>query len=152
MKVKVIDIQGFIVRGEFEPKELVISDGKEYYHFLFQHSLPINQLSSSNLSNMHWLEHCYTHLKYSEGYIPQNQIYNILKKHLEDTALVCVKGAQKFKYVSHILGDIVNIVDLTLAPKLEESSDRCIYHTSNDNLKSHCALVNAKILCKYLNL
>ena len=86
-----------------------------------------------------------------EMYQPYQHINEILRQHTNDVECIFVKGSQKLKFLEQILFD-KTIIDISQDKcKLHETLEPCHYH-HNCKTPSHCALVNVKSICKYLNL
>jgi hypothetical protein len=145
-----IDIQGFIVGGNFEPKELCVGYGDDkIYSFLFTPSTPFNKIDSYEKKSITWLEKNHHGLRYSDGIILQSKLGSIIRRCNSD-GVIYVKDHQKKELLERFLptSTIINLEHDLDCPVFAKCYHNCLYHDLN---YSYCAIDNVKVLKKYIN-
>lgn len=157
MKLIVVDIQGFNV-PDFHPKEISFVSGDQHAHYLIKPLIPYDTLSYDIRKQINYLELHHHGLRYSDGYISDNDLNEILRNHLLNVGAltVYVKGYQKKEFLEkrlHALGSttitsipsIINVEQLDgEVPKFTKDLPYCLNHCNNNNYNNKmCSLRNA---------
>ncbi|KAL3287159.1 hypothetical protein HHI36_001638 [Cryptolaemus montrouzieri] len=151
MKVLVCDIQGFVVCGEFLPKEIAINNGQQISHFLIKPSQDFSPLSQQDKKTARYLERYQHGLKYSKGFVSHHEVPEILNI-LADADLVYVRGHQKHdflvKHFRYCPPKIVNLETYDWSPPLPKSSQPiCMYHHGKSRI---CAVTNTSDIFNWI--
>lgn len=162
MKLVVVDIQGFNL-PEFYPKEISFVHGQQQTaHYLLKPSVPYSTLSSDLKKQIQYLEHNHHGLKYSSGYISDDDLNEILRNHLLNDVVdvVYVKGHQKKEFLEKRLSylqeastpSVVNVEYCTLeqVPNFYKDIPLCLNHFNNHSKKYMCSLRNSLKLYDWL--
>lgn len=159
-----VDIQGFCI-PEFYPKEISFTNGLQTAHYLIKPLVPYGTLSCNVKKQIRYLENNHHGLKYSSGYVSDNDLNEILRNHLLDSAvhIVYVKGHQKQEFLEQKLYDlggtstpsVINVEHLDISveevPNFFKNLPLCLYHSNNNNNSNYmCSLRNSKKLYDWL--
>lgn len=151
MKVAVVDFQGFIIDGNFQPKEICIKNiFQQIAHFIVKPAVEFSSLTARDKKQARWLENNYHGLKYNCGSVELCDVGVIFKRLLSDIDIVYVKGNQKRKYLME-LGLPLVVIDLKPQdnpPKLTMQQPMCMYH--DGNVPRMCSMTNCKDLFDWL--
>lgn len=146
-------MQGFTLSSGFRVKELAIGDGESISHFIFQPDISYERLNKRECRQVRWEENNLHHLHYENGYVPYNQLKDILEQHTCGVEVVFVKGSQKEKVLRDLLSSvkpvIINLQDNIYCPLLSLSQNSCAYHYKSE---SSCAIENVKLILKFLKM
>lgn len=162
MKVVVVDIQGFNL-PEFYPKEISFVIGHQNSHYLLKPPVPYDTLSCDVKKQVQHLERSYHGLKYSSGYISDNDLNELLRNHLlkNPVDIVYVKGHQKKEFLEKRLRSLQGETSTPSVVNLEHCSTHeavpnfyknlpyCLNHF-NDAKKYMCSLRNSLELYDWL--
>lgn len=158
-KVVAFDVQGFIVKNKFIPKEVAILDYEwKSTHLIMKppsDHLSLNSLPERDRRQIKWLTRNYHGIKWIDGFVDYSQMESIIKPILSkyDTIYVC--GNQKEKFLE-TLGLSNKVIDMRiigddlprLSDMIENENHRCIHHQKS--IKNMCALKNAYNIAYYL--
>lgn len=84
MHIIVVDIQGFVIRGEFFPKEIAISNGHQISHYIVKPPMRFSSLSAGDKKTVIYLEREHHGIKFSDGFVNQEEVDSILKNFLKN--------------------------------------------------------------------
>lgn len=160
MQLVVVDIQGFSL-PEFYPKEISFVNGQQNSHYLIKSPVPYSALSPDIKRQVKYLECNHHGLKYSSGYVNDEDLNEILRNHLCAVNIVYVKGHQKQEFLEKRLHDleetstpsVVNVEHLNVTmeqpPNFCKDLPLCLYHFNNSK-KYMCSLRNSFKLYNWL--
>ena len=158
MEIALVDIQGFMVDGEFIPKEMTIRIGKKTSHFLFKPSVEFSSLSREDKKMANHVERNVHGLKYSSGYVDLNELDQILRDNLQQTNIIYVRGHQKIQFLQRkcaeleMTNHIVNLEDFDNSwwqpITFQQSIPPCMNHFHGGRFQ--CSLHNVDTLYNWL--
>lgn len=158
MEFAFVDLQGFNSNENFVVKEICILTKNLKFHEIVKSPHSFSNLTSKYKRQVKWLENKYHGLRWSQGYITQEELQKTIAPILKNK-IIFVKGPNKLRWLREILGQqitlCVNIEDMGCNIKLSNPiSKDCIYQ-GNENIKccnkhtfenSHCAVRNALLI------
>ncbi|KAJ8969747.1 hypothetical protein NQ317_009581 [Molorchus minor] len=111
MKLVVVDMQGFNL-SDFYPKEISFVNGQQNTHYLLKPPVPYRTLSCDVKKQVKYLESNFHGLKYSSGYVSDDDLNEILRNHLlnSNVDFVYVKGHQKKEFLEKRLFELGGIL------------------------------------------
>ena len=154
-----VDLQGFIVDERFVAKEIaVLRKGTKLTH-IFRAPMSWDLLTKTEKSRARWLTSNHHGLKWKDGHVG----YESMKKLARDAVLresssnsttrIYVKGREKKKWLTEILGNVAEDRDVVLETIDVDYEDierlelldasrifRCGYHAKNCAMENACKL------------
>ena len=107
-----VDLQGFIVGGEFIVKEFAsLKDGFELTHYMFTPTYPWEYLTKAERRQVAWLKVNHHGISWEDGLIPHSMARDLITKAVmgttatNDEIVVYVKGCEKREWLQDLLLD-----------------------------------------------
>ena len=126
----IVDMQGFQGHNDqFILKEIAATDlfiDNYCVSHIFLPPFEFNELSAKHKSTYAWLYRNFHGLSWDTGYMPYDQVDDVIKSMLSEANVIYVKGAEKKKFLDNILKvsiDVINLSENNKCPKLTEISD-----------------------------
>lgn len=144
-----VDIQGFVIKDAFIPKELTFQKCGEddFFTYLFKPIIPFLYLTNAEKKQVRWLEKYHHCIQYSTGDMCIDRIRNILAP--LNFKRIYVKGREKKKFLEKYLSNctICELESDINCPKFIRQVNNCRNHKYEYNI---CSENNVKCLIKYL--
>ncbi|KAL6258247.1 hypothetical protein P5V15_010177 [Pogonomyrmex californicus] len=113
-----IDLQGFLVEGQFVVKEFAaLKERTVLFHYIFASPIPWHFLASADKSRARWVIRHHHRLRWNDGTIPYSEAKSLITKAVhgtkednnddddDDDAVIYVKGHEKRKWLRNLLLD-----------------------------------------------
>jgi hypothetical protein len=148
----VVELECFQSARGLIVKELAVASSATSAHFIFRPPHPFWRLDAKYRNANRWLIRNWHGLRWTEGSVDYSQLGPLLRSTTYHAQTVYVKGGEKQKLVSQVLGDEgKNVVDLGSldCPKIAALSypqRYCYRHAGN----KHCALYKACCFADWL--
>jgi hypothetical protein len=158
----ICDIQGFRgFRNEFIIKELAFlsASGGKAQTFIFKSPYQLTVLPEIQQKVASWVKRFVHGIDWNDGYIPYQDLKNVIDRVLRNYNTVLVKGLEKKMVIENIMSEkSINVLDMESmrCPKINDlkkdigSFRKCFYHSKSTD---QCANENVRVLLTwYLNV
>lgn len=158
MEFAFVDLQGFNSNENFVVKEICILTKNLKFHEIVKSPHSFSDLTSKYKQQVKWLENNYHGLRWSQGYITQEELLKTIVPILRNK-FIFVKGSNKLRWLREMLDQqikfCVNIEDMDCNIKLSYPISKDCIDQENEKvkccnkhtfMKSHCALRNALLI------
>jgi hypothetical protein len=151
----ICDIQGFRgFRNEFIIKELAFlsTSGGKAQTYIFKSPYQLAVLPEIQQKVASWVKRFVHGIDWNEGYIPYQELKNVIDRVLRNYKTVLVKGLEKKMVIENIMSDkSINVIDMEsmCCPKINDlkksigSFRMCFYHSKSTD---QCANENVRVL------
>lgn len=142
----IVDIQGFqAINYSIIPKEIAIlsRDSSRVQHFLIKPPYPWKNLSKQHKRSAIWLYHNHHGLRWDDGNINYEEMFEILKNIMNQSVKIYVKGAIKKEFLDQFSIPCCEIIDIDTFD-VNKSFKMCLTHRAcfHHTQKYVCALSN----------
>lgn len=167
-RIAFVDLQGFLVEGEFILKELCFSmqladdvtPSNQNRHFIFAAPFAWKFLNKSCRKQAGWL--CANHhgFHWTAGSVSYERITECIQPLLENNLTIYVKGEHKVHWLKKLCSKTVDVelnciniekIGCSIQLNGESSSNNNIFHCGFHNITKSCGLRNVKVIQNWYN-